>query len=153
MATDTDAKPQPSLERGEIQAAVHERLTKYEKLNFLEHFAMFMGMVQILEINLKVLLNSKYGVGHESMEGWTLGRTSHVLKERGLRGDFCVLLDSVVGYRNHVAHELMANEIMLRSLLGSDSARFEVRELYKGTYELEQLMLMYEWCDQHSAWD
>jgi hypothetical protein len=151
--TDMQQPQEPSLNADEIQAAVTQRLAKYEKLNFLEHFAMFMGIAQILEISLKGLLTRKYGIDHESMERWTLGRTSHALRERGLRGDFCALLDSVVGYRNHIAHELMANEIMLRSLLGGDSARFEARQLEKGTYELEQLMFLYEWCDEHAAWD
>ena len=150
--TDTQKPQEPSLNAEEIQAEVAQRLAKYEKLNFLEHFAMFMGITQILEISLKGLLSRKYGVDHESMERWTLGRTAHDLKKRGLRGDFCALLDSVVVYRNHIAHELIANEIMLRSLLGSDSARFEVRQLEKGTYELEQLMFLYEWCDKHAAW-
>jgi len=142
----------PHLEADEIQAATRQRLAKYERLNFLEHFAMFMGVAQILEIGLKGLLNRKYGFDYESMERWTLGKTSQTLKDRGLRGDFCALLESIVGYRNHIAHELMANEIMLRSLLDGDSARFEARELEKGTYELEQLMFLYEWCEAHGAW-
>ncbi len=142
-----------SLTADDIRTAIGQRLTKYESLNFLEHFAMFMGVAQILEISLKGLLNRRYGIDHESMERWTLGTTSRAIKERGIRGDFCALLQSVVGYRNHIAHEFMANEFMLRSLLGDDSARFEVRELEKGTYELEHLLFLYEWCEEHSAWD
>jgi hypothetical protein len=151
--TDMHQPQGPSLNAEEIQAVVTQRLAKYEKLNFLEHFAMFMGVAQILEISLKGLLARKYGVDHGSMERWNLGRTARVLKERGLRADFCALLDCVVKYRNHIAHELMVSESMLRSLLGSDSARFEADQLEKGTYELEQLMFLYEWCDEHAAWD
>ncbi len=142
-----------SLNVEEIQKAVGQRLTKYKKLNFLEHFAMFMGIAQLLELSLKGLLHRKYGVDPKDMERWTLGMTAKDLRQRGLRKDFCTLLESVVDYRNHVAHELMANEIMLRSLLGSDSARFEMRQLEKGTHELEQLMFLFEWCDENAAWD
>ena len=151
--TDPQRSQGPSLSAHEIGATVAKRLKKYEKLNFLETFAMFMGVAQLLELSLKGLLHRKYGIDRDSMERWNLGRTARVLKERGLRADFCALLDSVVRYRNYIAHELLANEAMLRSLLGGDSARFEIRRLEKATYELEQLMFLYEWTDEHEAWN
>ena len=143
----------PSMTREEIQAGVRDRLARYKNLNLLERYAMFMGAAQILEFSLKGLLHRKYGVDPEDMERWTLGRTSSELENRGLRGDFIAYLKSVVGYRNHIAHEFLANEIMLRSLLGGDSGRLEVRELDKGIYELEQLMFLQSWCEAHNAWD
>ena len=130
-----------------------KRLKKYAKLNFVENFAMFMGVAQLLEFSLKGLLHRKYGIDRDSIQRWNLGRTARVLKERGLRADFCALLDSVVRYRNYIAHDLLTNEAMLRSLLCGDAARFEIRHLEKATYELEQLMFLYEWTDEHEAWD
>jgi hypothetical protein len=61
------------------------------------------------------------------------------LKKCGLRQDFMVLLESVVDYRDHVAHEY-ANEAILKALLGGDAGRLERRQLEKGVYELEQII-------------
>lgn len=149
---DSNMQPEePSLTHEEIQAEVRKRLVKYEKLNFFEQFAMFMGLAQALEISLKQLLHRRYDVEFESLERATLGQVTGQLKDRGLRPDFIGLLESVVGYRNHIAHSLLANQIMLQSL-GAVDARFERRELEKGIFELEQLWFLFEWTEQHSAW-
>ena len=151
MSTSAD-RPESSLSREQIAAGVAERLKKYESLSFLESFAMFMGVAQILEIGLKGLLHKRFGFDIQRMERWTLGRTATTLKERGLRSDFIQLLESVVDYRNYIAHELLANEAILRSLLSGESGRFEIRQLEKGTYELEQLMFLYDWTEEHRGW-
>jgi hypothetical protein len=140
------------LETQEIRKEVSKRLAKYKKLNVLEQFAMFMGMAQILEVGLKRLLARRYNYDFEKMEKWTLGRTTKELKERGLRTDFIVLLESVVEYRSHIAHEMLANEAMLRSLLGGDCGKLELRHLEKGIYELEQIVFLHDWCEAHNAW-
>lgn len=142
----------PELSAEEIQAGVFARLEKYKKLNLLEHFGMFMGIVQVLELNLKLLLHRRFQLELEVMERWTLGRVSTELKNRGVRPDFTHLLDSLVRYRNHIAHSLLANEMMLRDLMGGRETRFEVRELHKGTYELEQLWLLHDWTEANDAW-
>lgn len=105
---------EPSLTREQIEAGVSTRLEKYKSLNFFEQFAMFMGLAQAFEISLKQLLNRRYSVEFVSLERATLGQVTRQLKDRGLRPDFIVLLQSVVGYRNHIAHSLLANQIMLR---------------------------------------
>ena len=145
-------RPEISLSREEIAAGVAKRLKKYDSLGFLEGFAMFMGVAQILELGLKGLLHRRFGVDLQMTEHWTLGRTAKALQENGLRADFITLLESVVNYRNYIAHELLANEAILRSLLSGESARFEVRQLEKGTYELEQLMFLYDWTEEHQGW-
>lgn len=149
---DNNQRPdKPSLTPEEIQSEVLRRLKRYENLNFFEQFAMFMGVAQIVEISLKQLLHRKYGVDFESLERSTLGQVARSLRDRGLCPDFTALLDSVVGYRNHIAHSLLANQIMLHSL-GAGEARFEQSELQKGIYELEQLWFLYEWTEEHDAW-
>ncbi|MBI2993008.1 MAG: hypothetical protein HYY48_02385 [Gammaproteobacteria bacterium] len=141
------------IEGHEIAEHVGKRLKKYKKLNFLEQFALFMGQVQILEFGLKRLLARRYKYDVDHMEKWTLGRTTKELKRSGLRPDFIVLLESVVEYRNYIAHELLANEFMMRSLLGGDGGRFELRRMQKGIYELEQIMFLYDWCEEHNGWE
>lgn len=143
---------EPHLEAPEIQEQILKRLEKYKELNVLEQFAMFMGMAQLLEIGLKNLLGRKYKYDHEKMERWTLGKIAREMKECGLRVDFIILLESVVGYRNHIAHELLANDAMLKCLLSGDSGRLEMRQLEKGIYELEQIVFLHNWCEEHNAW-
>jgi len=128
-------------------------MEKYKKLNVLEQFAMFMGMAQILESGLKNLLVRRSNYARENMATWTLGKTASELRRSGLRQDFVVLLESVVTYRNHIAHELLANEAMLRALLGGDAGILELRQLDKGIYELEQILFLHDWCEEHNAWN
>lgn len=148
----TESPTEPRLEARDIQEQVHKRLEKYKKLNVLEQFAMFMGMAQILEAGLKNLLVRRYNYAHEKMERWTLGQIAGELKGSGLRKDFVVLLESVVTYRNHIAHELLANEAMLKALLGGDAGRLELRHLERGLYELEKILFLHDWCEEHNAW-
>ena len=143
---------EPRLEAHEIMGQVFKRIEKYEKLNVLEQFAMFMGMAQMLELALKQLLTRSYKYDFEKIEKWTLGKTTKELKTCGLRTDFIALLESVVKYRNYIAHEFLANDTILRSLLGGDSGRLQLRHLEKGIYELEQIMFLYDWCEKHDAW-
>lgn len=142
---------EPSLTQEQIQAEVRKRLEKYKKLNFFERFAMFMGLVQVFEISLNQFLHRRYDVELETLERATLGQVTGQLRDRGLRPDFIALLDSVVGYRNHIAHSLLANQMLLQSL-GAGDARFERRELDKGIFELEQLWFLFEWTEEHNAW-
>lgn len=142
----------PSLTQEEIQAEVSRRLQRYENLNFLEWFAMFMGIAQVVEICLKQLAHRKYEISMENLERMTLGQVAGLLKQRGLRPDFITLLESVVQYRNHVAHSLLASQIALNSL-GAGDARFEQKMLDRGTYELEQLLFLFEWTEEHDSWD
>jgi len=124
----TEQPEEPSLNREQIQAAVSRRLDKYENLNLFEQLAKFMGLAQAFEISLKQLLNRKHGVDFENLERATLGQVTNQLKDRGLRPDFIALLERVVGYRNHIAHSLRANQIMLQSL-GAGNTRLERQEL------------------------
>lgn len=140
------------MDAQEIQAGVAKRLEKYKKLNDLEQFAMFMGTAQILEAGLKNLLIRRFGYDEDEMEKWTLGKTAAELEKSGLRKDFVVLLKSVVNYRNHIAHELLANQAMLRAILGRDAGGLERGPLDKGIYEVEQLLFLHDWCEEHNAW-
>lgn len=45
-------KKQKSLSRQRISNGTEKGLTKYETLNFLERYSMFMGVSQILEIGI-----------------------------------------------------------------------------------------------------
>jgi hypothetical protein len=144
-------KADPYLSAKEIENAVNKKLEGYKNLSFLEQYAMFMGKAQILELGLKGLLARKYEVPFESMEKWTLGRVKNELSQRGLRQDFIAYLSSVVDYRNYIAHELLVNNAITKSI-----ANFSDRKLYgdffRGIYELEQIIVLHDWCEEHDGW-
>lgn len=142
----------PMLTEAEILQGVNKRLKKYEGHNLFERFALFMGMAQLLELGLKKLLSRRYDMDIDSLEQWTLGRVKGELRNRGLRPDFVTYLDSVVNYRNHMAHSFIADALITREMFEGRESRFESRELDRGTYELEHLLLLFEWTEENNAW-
>jgi hypothetical protein len=141
-----------SLSGEEIKRLVHLKLKTYENLSLFEQYAMFMGKAQILEFGLKGLLTRKYGNPSESMEKWTLGRVKNELKQSGVRQDFIAILDSVVDHRNYIAHDFLVNNAITKSI-----ANFSDRKLYgdlfRAIYELEQIIILYDWSEEHNGWD
>ncbi len=134
-----------------IPKLVAEKLKTYQNLSFLERYAMFMGKAQILEMGLKNILARDYGFKIEEMEKWTLGKISKKMASVGVRPDFIEYLNSLVEVRNYIAHELLAKEALLRSLINNTS-RLEERHLERGIYELEQLILIFDWQEENFAW-
>lgn len=141
----------PFLTGGQIRAKVHTKIDEYKERSMLEQYAIFMGKVQILEFGLKGLLTRRYGVPPEDMERWTLGRTKSELKDRGLRTDYILLLQSLIGHRNNMAHEFLVNNAITRSI--ANFSEFKLcGDLFRAVYELEQAMILYDWCEENDAW-
>ncbi|MGS2719434.1 hypothetical protein [Paraglaciecola aestuariivivens] len=140
-----------ALSAEDIKELVDAKLEEYKNLGVLEQYAMFMGKAQILEFGLKGLLSRMYGVPSESMEKWTLGKTKNELRDKGLRADFIIYLESVVNYRNDMAHEFLLNNALTQSM-----ANFSERKLYgnlfRAIYELEQIIILYDWCEENNGW-
>ncbi|OOV87952.1 hypothetical protein [Oceanospirillum linum] len=140
-----------ALSAEDIKELVHAKLEGYKNLSVLEQYAMFMGKAQILEFGLKGLLSRIYGVPSENMEKWTLGKTKNELRDKGLRPDFIAYLESVVNYRNDMAHEFLLNNAITQSM-----ANFSERKLYgdlfRAIYEIEQIIILYDWCEENNGW-
>lgn len=137
----------------DVQAELPGRLERYEGMSLLEQYAMYMGKAQLLEFGLKKLMESRSGKNLESMEKWTLGKTKNELADlKTIRSDFLTLLGGVVDQRNHIAHSLLANYALIASLTGGDPGTKESRFLGKAIFELEQLILFFDWCNEHDAW-
>ena len=136
-----------------IRARVMRRLERYTSASYLEHFALFMGGVQLLELHHKGLLSEHYGKDLEAMERWTLGRVANEMRAAGVRPDYCELLSSLVTSRNWIAHEMLASEALLRSLLNGARTRLGRKILDPATYELEQLFVLAQWCDKYDGWN
>lgn len=135
----------------EVQEKVLAMMKEYEQRPILEQYAVFMGKAQILELGLKALMHRNFDVPFESMERWTLGKTKNELAMKGVRPDFIALLGSVVEYRNGMAHEFLANVVISRSI-ANFSDRMLYGDLFKGLYEIEQILVLYDWCEDNGGW-
>lgn len=80
----------------------------------------------------------------------TLGQVKNELKNRGLRQDFILYLDSVVNHRNHMAHAFLADMVITRSV-ANFSDRKAYGPLWRATYELEQIIVLYDWCEENNG--
>lgn len=140
-----------------IQRGVKKGLKKYKNLSFLEQYAMYMGVAQILEIGLKNLLARNYNYNFDSLEKKTLGQIRKDLEKVNIRKDFLILLKGVVESRNYVAHEILANRGLYLSILGDsipdNHYDKEYRNLHKAIYELEQLVFLFQWTDEKNGWE
>lgn len=143
---------EPSLSGEEIKERVLKKIEEYKGLSHLENYAMFMGKAQLLEMALKSLLSRKYNVPEETMERWTLGRVKNELRDKGLRPDFIGFLEGVVRHRNYIAHEFLANNAITQSM-ADFSDRKLYGDLFRATYDLEQIIILYDWCEEHNGWD
>ena len=145
------------LTRDEIDKGTNNGLEKYKNLAFMERYAMYMGVAQILELQLKRLLVDLYGYDFESMEKWTLGRTHRELEKNELRPDFLKLLKNTVDNRNYIAHELLANKLLFHEILGDRIPEGhydkDTRKLDKFIIELENLVFLFEWTNENKGWN
>ncbi len=135
----------------QIKADVLARLDQYKDRSVLEQYAIFMGKAQILEFGLKGLLARKFNVPHEEMERWTLGKTKNELKDKGLRPDFIVFLESVVDHRNNMAHEFLVNTEITRSIANFSDHKL-YGDLFHALYEIEQIIILHDWCEANDGW-
>ncbi|MDC5503309.1 hypothetical protein NRA38_14050 [Acinetobacter baumannii] len=138
----------------EIMQLCTQRLEKYEGKSFIEKYALYMGMVQILELQMKQILNRQFGYTSEkslkSLEQKTFGQTVRILKDKGVRPDIISLLEKNRDNRNNMAHSFLV-DTMISTSLGFSRESIEVRQLDKAIFELENLILFWEWCVQHNA--
>lgn len=156
MSKKLKKKNNKGLSAVQIAKQVSKRIEKYNKLNFLEVYAMYMGTAQLLEIGLKNLLVKKFKYDDTRIERWTLGSVAKELEKNGLRQDFIFLLKNVNDSRNNIAHSLLADNIIINSLLSKkDRGLYSkpYRVLSKAIYEIEQLYFLFEWTEKTNNWD
>jgi hypothetical protein len=128
----------------QLQFRVGNRLRKYDNLNFLESFAMFMGKAQLVELSLKKILTIKYSYDENRIERWTLGATIKELEKCGLRKDFIMLLKELNKHRIYIAHELLADDALMKKLVGSKAQRFAWKSLERGLYAVETVIFVHD---------
>ncbi|WOB26947.1 MULTISPECIES: hypothetical protein [Xanthomonas] len=115
------------------------RLERYQALNMLERFGVYMGTVQLLEIRLKAVLVSQFDQDSDSLERRTLGAARVLFEQKGVRPDFTLGLQAVVDDRNHVAHALLAEHELTERIGGFPDhiLPWTERWLDKAIYQLE----------------
>lgn len=143
---------EPKLEPEDLQRQVLENLRDYSGRNSFECFALLMGKSQLLEFGLKNLLERARGVEQDEMEKWTLGRVANEMASRAFRDDYIHLLREFVQERNYIAHAMLVNNAIFRSLAPNISARFEFKQLQQPAFNLERLLILHDWCEEHNAW-
>jgi hypothetical protein len=138
----------------EIMQLCTQRLEKYEGKSFIEKYALYMGMVQILEFQMKKIIYHRFGYTTEkklqNLERKTFGQAICILKKNNIRPDIITLLEKNRDNRNNMAHSFLVDTIISTSL-GFSMESIEVRQLDKSIYELENLILFWEWCVKHEA--
>lgn len=135
----------------QIQSKVFAHLDQYKGRSALELYAILMGKAQILEFGLKGVLLRKFDVPLEHTKCWTLGKTKWELKNRGVRQDFIQCLESVVNRRNNMAHEFLVNIAITRSI-ANFSDQILYGDLFRALYEVEQIIILYDWCEENDSW-
>lgn len=87
MQTDFEkimAKKEVSFD--EIRQLRSQRIEKYEGKSLIEKYALYMGMVQILEIQIKQIMYSQFGYTSEkqlkNLEKMTFGQALNILYKK-----------------------------------------------------------------------
>jgi len=140
------------LSGSDVQSEVLRRMEKYNDKSFLECFSIYLGTAQILEFALKKLLEESFGIPESETEKLTLGRSRAKLETVGLRADYTELLKQVVKDRNHAAHELLANQVLIGNLGVELSERMQFNELKHFIYGLEQAVFLFDYFQHNDAW-
>ena len=142
----------PQLDASELQRQIVANLASYKDRSAFECFALVMGKAQILEYGLKRLLERSCSIKSFDMEKWTLGTVAGEMDSRGFRRDYVALLKEFVNHRNYMAHELLVNNAIFRSMATNISEQFEFKQLQQPAFDLERLLILHDWCEEHHAW-
>ena len=132
------------LSSKQLNATIFKRLKKTDNLNFLEHFAMFMGKAQLVEMSLKKILVDRYHYDEDRIERWTLGTTIKELEKCGLRKDFIVLLKDLNEHRIYIAHNLLSDDALMQELAGPEVQRFAWKSLRPALYTVEAVIVVHD---------
>lgn len=128
---------------------IWERLLPLDKLSFFENYAMFMGKAQLVEMAMKGILIKKYGHNEKQVERWTFGRVIDELDKCGLRKDFLALLRKLNEYRIEIAHNLLADDALGKSLVGLEFQCFSMKTLKQGLFTVEETVHVYDFLSEN----
>jgi len=131
-----------------LQKKFWKSMRRYDKLNFLESYAMFMGRVQVVEFALKKILRRKYRYGYRKLEKMTLGGAIAELGQKGLRPDFVCLLKELNKHRINMAHEFLADHFHLVSLR-KDFGHLSMKPLRHAIWKVEETIQVFDHLNEY----
>jgi hypothetical protein len=63
----------------------------------------------------------------------------------------------LIEYRDYIAHELLFDDVLTKSLLGNNASKNHYsknhKTLYKAILELEQLVFLFDWTNANNGWN
>ena len=133
---------------------VFDRLKPLDGLNLLERYAILMVQIQWVELILKRLLTDERGYDFDELENYTAfgNRFLGLLKKEGMHDKLLTFLDELKNHRNYFAHEFMANQMIVNSILKDEALGYTkpYRELRNALFAFEQFILMHEELPRHA---
>jgi hypothetical protein len=141
-------KQKPALSPQKLQKLIAKRLEPLEEMNFLERYAMFMGMAQIIEMELKGILIRNHGETEERLEKTTLGGAILKLKKAGIRSDFIELLWDLNDHRRKMAHEFLAVFSLLQK--HAQAGQLSRKSLQLALFTAEKTIQVYDFLNENN---
>jgi len=122
------------------------RMKQYEKMTFLERYGIFMAKAQIVEMLLKQNLIDERDYKLKAVENCPLGPLIKLLKKEKINGLLLFCLKDLCEHRNYLAHEFLANQILLMAILEERADEYSKpsRQLQLALLSVEQFLLNYE---------
>ena len=124
-------------------------LSKLNKCSFLEKYAIFVGKVQLIELELKSLLINKFKYKEDELETRTLGWIIRELGKNGFRLDLIFLLEDLLKYRNSLAHEFLGLTAFGKKIAGDSFEILQYKELRYALRKVEEVICVYDWLKEN----
>lgn len=140
------------IQPNDLHKAILKNLEQYKSRNVLECFALLFGKAQILEFGMKNLLKRESAIPHDKIDRWALGTIATELAKAGIREDYIAYLRAFTKERNYIAHEMLANNAIMKSIASNMSSHSEFKQLFHPSYNLERLLIIHDWLEENNAW-
>lgn len=135
----------------QLQNKVHKRLIHLNKYSFYELYGIFLAKAQLIEFELKGLLERKFKYKDEELSTRTLGWVIRELGKKGLRLDFVFLLMDLLDYRNNLVHDLLSDDLLFKKFVGIKAQRFAEKILNHALYKIEEVIQVYDWLNKNDC--
>jgi len=137
-----------TLTQKRLLRKIGRSMKRYNKLNFLECYAMFMGKAQLVEFALKKILLKRYRYGEKKRDKMTLGGAIAELERLGMRKDFVWQLRQLNKCRIKMAHGFLADHLHLVAL-DRRFAHLSRRPLQEALFRVEETIHVFDFLNQN----
>ena len=129
----------------ELRKRITDELSAYDNKNCLEQYALYMLRVQMYELSIKQDLSNLFGLKEDKVERMSLGGIARYFRENKIKANegFFTHLQHIIQQRNSMAHDFLASNSALASIVGEAATNRAERKLSKAIYELENVWQYY----------